>query len=108
MWRIANGDELREQIAASRSLMADTLAFKAAMQSAVHQWPYSTEHNLTARVVNRRAWLGHAGCFLAAGSVEASTRRAWNLLTDEQRTAGDHAAQKVINEWEARYAEKAS
>lgn len=99
MWRTVNGDEIARQVEASHNLMAAPQAFKTAMQMAVDKWPYSTEHNLTAAVINRRAWLGHAGCFLAVGSVEACTRRAWNTLSEEQQVEADRVAQEVIDEW---------
>lgn len=100
MWGTSSGEDAERQIEQSADIMRDEGRFRAAMERALAEWPYSSEHNLTARNSNRRAWLGHAGCFIAVGSREACTRRGWHELTEEEKTAADRVAQEVIDAWE--------
>lgn len=73
------------------------------MLKVVDKWPISCEHNLTAVELNRRAWIGHAACFMAIGSPEDVTREAWGILSDEQRELANLKADEAIAEWEKRY-----
>lgn len=103
MWAKASGAKFAELSEAARKLMASPADFKAAMQRAVAHWPKSTEHNLSAVDTNRRAWMGHAGCFIATKSVEESTRIGWHKLTASQQFEADRVAQEVIDEWDRQF-----
>jgi hypothetical protein len=81
--------------------MRDSDAFEAAMMRALEEWPNSCAHNLSAEDTNRLAWLGHAGCLLAAGSPEENTRCGWHTLTLTEQDAANAAAQKVLDMWVA-------
>ena len=50
--------------------------------------------------MNRRAWLGHAGCCIAVDSPEDLTRLAWHTLTTEQQERADAVAEEAIATWE--------
>ena len=76
------------------------------MMKAVNDWPISCEVNLTASSINQRAWLGHAGCCIAAGSPEDCTRLGWHMLTEEEQDKANAAADRAIEEWARRYAEE--
>lgn len=100
MWRTVAGPVYRQQlIDAASKLMADPDRFRAAMRRALREWPRSCETNLTAESNNQRAWLGHAGCYLATGSVEECTRLAWHTLDATEQWAANHAADDVIALW---------
>lgn len=103
MWRTASGDEGEAFIRAARDLMRDPEAFLAAMLKAVSHWPNSCEHNLTSLNMNRRAWLGHAGCCVALGSPEAMTRLGWHRLSLEQQTEANRVADLAIEAWRIGY-----
>ena len=81
MWIVTAGEKRKEHAKASADLMRDPEAFFQAMMKAVNDWPISCEVNLTASSINQRAWLGHAGCCIAAGSPEDCTRLGWHMLT---------------------------
>lgn len=83
--------------------MSTPFEFKVAMARAVQAWPTSAEHNLTAVECNRRAWLGHAGCFVGVGSPEEPTRIGWHQLSGAEQFEADKVAQEVIDEWELSY-----
>jgi len=51
--------------------------------------------------LNQRAWIGHAGCFLATGSPEETTRLGWHELDDGEQYGANAAADAVIAEWVA-------
>ncbi len=103
MWRIVGGDAGKDFASAAADLMRDPEAFKASMRKAIMAWPNSCEHNMTAKNVNRQAWLGHAGCCIAVESPEECTRLGWWKLTKEQQDEANRVADEVILEWEQMY-----
>jgi hypothetical protein len=80
--------------------MARPKVFADAMRRVLKEWPKSVAVALQTPGLNRRAWIGHAGCFLATGSPEETTRLGWHELNDEQQIAANKAADLVIDEWE--------
>ncbi len=100
LWRITTGEERRSYVAQSLLLMRDTPRFRRAMEDVVEQWPFASEHNLSAQNINRLAWLGHAGCCLAVSSPEDCTRAAWHWLSRAEQDAANAAAAEVIALWD--------
>jgi hypothetical protein len=103
MWRNITGRARDEYIHIAAAIMASPERFKAAMREALCKWPNSCEANLTAEGNNQRAWLGHAGCYLASGSPEECTRLGWHTLNDDQQRAANAAADEIIALWRHRY-----
>lgn len=103
MWRNITGRSRDEYIRAAAAIMASPERFKEAMTEALSKWPNSCETNLTAEANNQRAWLGHAGCYLASGSPEECTRLGWHSLNDDQQRAANTAADEIIALWRRRY-----
>lgn len=101
MWRSVSGPDRIEYIAAAAALMAAPVEFRIAMERALGEWPNSCEVALTADGNNQRAWLGHAGCFLATGSPEETTRLGWHTLDEVEQRAANAAADEVIAIWRA-------
>jgi hypothetical protein len=66
----------------------------------VENWPVSSEHNLSCKSLNRRAWVGHAACCYAIGVPEDITREAWGFLSNRQRKLANNQADIAIEEWE--------
>lgn len=106
MWRVVHGDKSQMFVDAAANLMRVPEAFKSAMLEAVKNWPISCEVNLTAWGMNRQAWLGHAGCCIAANSPENCTRLGWHCLTIDEQNEANRVADEAIAIWEAGYAEK--
>lgn len=104
MWQIPSGLDRQRFIDASADLMRDIDSFYRAMSRAVRDWPLSCETAMTTPGLNRRAWIGHAGCFLATGSPEETTRLGWHALSPDQQLAANHAADRAINYWGHRHA----
>jgi hypothetical protein len=100
MWRPVIGSDADLYADRAADLMRESDAFKIAMQQALKEWPLSCEHNLSAKSINRKAWLGHAGCFLATESPESCTRIGWHQLDADQQDLANQAADEVIKEWE--------
>lgn len=75
-----------------------------AMLAVTREWPISCENALTDYSLNRRAWIGHAAVAYALNIPEDITRKAWGMLTDEQRLLANKAADRAISEWSAAYA----
>jgi hypothetical protein len=99
MWITPPADERNSLIRAAESLMVDTPEFLAACLRATTEWPRSTGVAFTTPGLNRRAWVGHAACFLATGSPEETTRIAWHLLDDGEQYAANDAADTAISAW---------
>jgi hypothetical protein len=79
--------------------MRDIPEFKRAMRRALNEWPKSCAVAMTTPGLNKRAWIGHAGCYLATGSPEETTRLGWHDLDDDQQRKANAAADAVIAEW---------
>ena len=75
------------------------------MLRVIREWPVSCENALTDYSLNRRAWVGHAAVALALNIPEDITRKAWGMLTDEQRLLANREAERAIQQWENSYAE---
>jgi hypothetical protein len=101
MWRTPTVGERDALIRAAADHMRDTRAFYASMITAITRWPRSTGQALTTAGLNQRAWLGHAGCYLATGSPEESTRLGWHALDEAEQRAANAAADDAINSWRA-------
>lgn len=100
MWAtVANGLQRQRFIYDSAELMKDRNRFISAMRTAVSEWPRSVSVALTTPGLNQRAWMGHAGCFLATGSPEETTRLGWHQLTEREQQSANAAADLVISEW---------
>lgn len=104
MWAIPPAPMRGRYIAATSALMSDPAAFMRAMRRALVEWPRSTENALSNPSLNHRAWIGHAGCYLATGSPEETTRLGWHELDDAEQYAANAAADTVIAEWRRAHA----
>jgi hypothetical protein len=84
----------------SADLMREPDSFKIACQAVLVKWPNSSMQNLSARCLNRMAWIGHAANFLSHDSVEYTTRLGWRMLDKEEQEIANKVANEVIEEWE--------
>ena len=76
---------------------------RASMQAVIDEWEKTSEHHLSKKHTNRRAWLGQAACCYASGANEEETRAAWcDLMTPEQRIMANQIADEVIQIWDLR------
>lgn len=101
MWGNCKPSERDELIQKSYELLSNPAAFKSACLMVLSEWPFSVEHNLSARVQNRVAWMGWAACCVSHNSTEYTTRNAWRFLTEEQKQVANEMASQVIKEWES-------
>lgn len=99
MWATPRRLMVAEYIARTSALMANPAAFADSMRRALKLWPQSVAVAMTTPGLNQRAWLGHAGCFLATGSPEETTRLGWHDLDEAEQWAANAAADTVIHEW---------
>jgi ParB-like chromosome segregation protein Spo0J len=79
-------------------LLADEVAFRAALQGVITEWRHSCEHYLTNSAMNRIAWLGQASLCYARG-IPAEFRGGYQLLTPEQQLRADEIALEALNQW---------
>lgn len=101
MWSIPTASDRDFFIRETSDLMSNPTAFAVAMRRVITEWPRSIGHALTTPGLNHRAWIGHAGCYLATGSPEETTRLGWHELDDAEQWAANAAADLVIAEWRA-------
>ncbi len=102
MWRRVSPEEESQFVDAAVAFTGNAQLYGSFMFKVVKEWKYSCEHNLTERSMNRRAWVGHAAACMAIHCPEYLTRRAWWMLTQEQRDAADHQATLAIQAWTRR------
>lgn len=101
MWGTCKPSEREELIQKSYDLFVEPDRFMDACRKVLVEWPFSSEHNLSAKVQNRKAWMGWAACCVNHGSTEYATRNGWRYLTDSQKDIANYVAQCVIEEWES-------
>lgn len=99
MWAIPATNDRERFVTAAENLMVKPPDFEAAMRRALVEWPRSCAVALTTPGLNQRAWLGHAGCYLATGSPEETTRLGWHRLDDDEQRQANAAADAVIDDW---------
>lgn len=99
MWRHVEPADRPRFVSASKELMMNPQLFRAAMIKAADAWQKSCEANLTAPTVNKRAWMGHAGCCIQEGSPEHLTREAWGMLDQEAQDLANQMADEAIDYW---------
>lgn len=102
MWQIPSPASADSHVLAAADLMAIPPKFAAAMRRVLAEWPKSTATALSTPGLNKRAWLGHAGCYLEVGSPEETTRLAWHRLDDGEQFGANDAADTVIAEWRSK------
>lgn len=102
MWAITPSPQRSALMDAAEVLMANPDAFRAACVRASLEWPISTSVALTTPGLNKKAWLGHAACYLATGSTEDVTRLAWHRLDEDEQRSANVAADEAIVLWSRR------
>lgn len=102
LWRAPTKEEEQSLFNATFKVMQRTEIWGYYMSAVTSEWFYSCEHNLTHDDKNRLAWLGQASMALAIGAPESLTRKAWGMLSSEQRGAANSAATLAIQNWECR------
>lgn len=100
MYRETDKDTFKEHVKLSIDCLRDP---ENAMTNVINEWTQSSKENLSDKKSNRKSWLGQAGCCYQYGCTEDATRKAWGLLTNEERINANEIASKVIELWERNY-----
>lgn len=79
---------------------SDHELYGESMLRAVKEWKYSCENFLSNKSINRRAYIGHAGCCILYKWPEYLVRAAWKELTESQRVRANKKADIAIKLWE--------
>jgi hypothetical protein len=103
MW--GDVDDHRTALDRAVSFTGDHRLYGSYMRRVIEEWPVSCENALTDPVLNRKAWVGHAAVALALNIPEDITRKAWGLLTHEQRVLANKEAARAVRQWEDAYLE---
>lgn len=104
MW--GSVENKKEYLEKAIHFTGDYELYGAYMIIVASQWKYSCEHHLTKIKTNRKAWIGHAASALAIQCPEDIVRQAWSFLDENQQNLANEKAQKAIEYWEAKNAEK--
>lgn len=98
MYRPSN-DEEKYMLGLCVEFMSDTIEFSRYMLEVSERWVNSMQHNLTNTSKNRKSFLGQCACCYAIDCPEKITKKAWKMLTQDQREKANEAAQKVVENW---------
>lgn len=101
MWRKVHNEDYFLKLAVK--FTGDHVRYGSAMKEVVYAWPRTMVNSLTNPSINKRAFLGHCACCFKIKCPEYIVRRAWKLLTNEQRYLADKVAQETIDEWKIKY-----
>ena len=88
---------------AAFNFTSDHELYGSYMMRVIKEWPISCENALTNIDSNRKAWVGHAAAAMAIDCPESIVRKAWRLLSDEQRLLANEKAGAAIAAWEKSY-----
>ncbi len=97
MWRKVENEE--ELLVKCVEFTGNWILYGEWMQKVVKEWPLTMLNSLSNPSINKRAFIGHCACCLAFGCPEYVTRKAWKILTDQQRKDADDIAEIVYHEW---------
>jgi len=103
MWKKAHAKEEAGLLQTAIEFTGNAELYGRSMIEAVHLWPWSCEHNLTCKSMNRQAWIGHAACCIAIACPEYITRLAWHTLSQKQQDDANSKADTAIEYWEHHY-----
>lgn len=106
MWEIPKGAAKKTFLEKAIRFTGNANEYGRWMMKVIIEWPFSCEHNLTAKSNNRQAWIGHAACCLAIGCPESITREAWGFLSEDQHIKANKKADTAIRKWEQDYQDK--
>lgn len=102
MWKTGNDEQLQPAI----DFTGNWERYGNSMGEVMLAWPRTMLNSMTNQSINRRAFLGHCAVTFKLGIPESVTRKAWGLLTNEQRFYADDIAEKHIKHWEHEYKRK--
>jgi hypothetical protein len=103
MYETIDESEHPRHINLSVDLLSDPVECKTAMQNVIDNWPKSTEHNLTDKSINRRAWLGQAACCYVNKTPSEVTRQAWSNILPNNQGMANYIATQIIKQWERKH-----
>ncbi len=106
MWGSSNPGDQQLKVERAADLFREFDSFREACRGVLVEWPNSSMQNLSARVLNRKAWLGQAASYIQTGAVEYETRGAWRLICESERDTCNQIASDVIQEWEYQQCQK--
>ena len=99
MWRRVPRDQERELILKAVEFTGNAALYGSWMVKAVSVFKVSCEHHLSDQSLNKQAYIGHAACALALQLPEYIVRKAWGLLTQEQRDEANRKADYAVALW---------
>lgn len=103
MWRDIEKPEYDRLLPMAVEFTGNYRLYGEFMRKVLVEFPIACEHNLTCPSMNKRAWIGHAACYLAINCPEYVTRHAWGMLTEEQRVLADMQADEAIDLWRVNF-----
>lgn len=103
MWAKVSLAQEKELLTLAISFTGNAQEYGSYMVRVANEWKHSCEHNLTDQSLNKQAWIGHAAASLAHNLPEYIVRRAWGLLTEEQRIAANIKADNAVELWTTQF-----
>lgn len=105
MWRKLPRHEEAEALRLAVEFTGNAELYGEWMMRATQEYFHGCQHNLTDQSLNKQAWIGHAACCLAHKLPEYIVRKAWAMLSEEQRVAANHKADLAVKAWTLRHLE---
>ncbi len=99
MWTRVSRDEETTLLVSAKEFTGDAELYGSWMMRAVKEFRISCEHHLTDASLNKQAYIGHAACALAHRLPEYIVRRAWGMLTQDQRDRANRKADEAFRFW---------
>lgn len=106
MWRKLPRHEEQEALQTAIEFTGNTALYGEWMRRATQEYYYACQHNLTDPSLNKQAWIGHAACCLAKKLPEYIVRKAWAVLSEQQRVEANKQADAAVIAWTVKHLEE--
>jgi hypothetical protein len=83
-------------------LLSNQDTFYQTALKVVEIWVKCSNHNLSNRFINRRAWLGQASCCYKNKSNDLEVREAWKNIDFKTKNYANATASKIIKIYESK------
>jgi hypothetical protein len=104
LYRLPSCQDSKHQIDFSVIILSQPVIFYKLALAMIQDWKVAAEVHLSNRSRNRQAWVGQATCCFSHKAAEHQTKKAWWLLTEEQRMLANKVADEIISIWEQLHA----
>lgn len=97
--RLISGETEEERLNKVIELFSNQDLTRKYMQRVIDEWKIACKVVFSDPSMNKVAWLGQSACCIYAGITESETRKAWWMVSQENRDKADEIAKELIKKY---------